>query len=187
MRWKMATVFAMAALCAAAVAASPALAAEGREIDCADTNLKFDAPGFTVDCKDYSQNSISAGEMNAGTRTFTLFAISEQNLTFLHVYSNRVLGGTRLYFTRRGLESEVTDNFTAKFSNWGDEDDIGDYEVKHVTATFEGDEPMECLAFRKENGRRQEGISGKTVGFTCSGEGRDKALSALKHFVGETD
>jgi hypothetical protein len=188
MRWMKVTcsAAAIAALAVGALSASPSWA-EGEKIDCKDTNLTFDAPGFTVSCKDYSDNSISTGELNAATKTFTLFATSEQDLTFLHVFSNRVVGGTRLSFTRRGLESQVEETFPAKFTGWGSEEDHGDYEVKHVTAAFKGDDPMECLAFRKESGRRLEGITGMIVGFTCSGEGRDRALNAMKLFLREGD
>jgi hypothetical protein len=177
-------------LLAVAVATScigVALADEGTKVDCKETDLAFDAPGFTTDCKDYSRSSISVGEMNAATRSYTLFAMSEADLTFLHIYSTRVLGGTRLYFDRRSLESEIEDHFSAKFSAWSDAEDIGDYEVKKVDASFKSGDPMECVAFRKLGGRRQEGVSGMTVGFACSGTGRDHAVDTLKRFAGETD
>lgn len=162
-----------------------ASAEEGVAVDCKDTDLKFEAPGFKVDCKDYSRSSISVGEMNAATRAYTLFAMSEAELTFMHVFSNHVLGGTRLYFDKRSLQAEIEDHFSAKFSEWADADEIGDYEVKRVNVAFKSGDPMECVAFRQYGARRQEGVSGMTVGFACSAGGRDKAVEALKRFAGE--
>ena len=164
-----------------------AQAEEGKKVECSDTNLQFDAPGFTVKCKDYSQASLSVGEVNAATKTYSLFAVSETDLTFLNVFSNHVLGGTRLYYDRRSLESDLEDHFHAKFSDWASEDDAGGYEVKRVTVALKNDEPMECVAFRKLGARRQQGVSGMTVGFACSGNGRQHAVDAMKRFVGETD
>ena len=184
MRWMQNTILATALL--AVLSAGAARAEEGVKVDCKETNLTFDAPGFDVDCKDFSRSSVSVGEANAATKTYTLFAMSEADLTFLHVFSNRVLGGTGFYFTKRSLEAEIEDNFTAKFSDWGSEDDVGDYEVKHVTAAFKNDDPVECFAFRKLGSRRQVGFAGMTVGFACSAGGRDHALDALKRFAGET-
>jgi hypothetical protein len=184
MHWIRGLTLAAAAL--AALTMNAVAAEDGVEIDCQDTNLAFEAPGFTVNCKDYSRNSVSGEELNAGMRTYTLFAVSEADLTFLHVYSNRILGGTRIYFTKRSLESQIEDAFTAKFTDWGDEDDLGDFEVKHVTAAFKNDDPVECLAFRKMGARRHEGVAGMTVGFACSASGRDHAFTALKRFAGES-
>lgn len=184
MRWMRGVI--LAAASAAAVSVGAAAQAEGVEVDCKETDFEFEAPGFTVNCKDYSRNSVSGEELSAGMKTYTLFAISEADLTFLHVFSNYVIGGTRIYLLRRSLETEIEDSFTAKFTNWGAEDDIGDYEVKHVTAAFENDEPVECLAFRKLGARRHEGVSGMKVGFACSASGRDHALNALKRLAGET-
>lgn len=158
--------------------------AEGVEVDCKETDLEFEASGFEVKCKDYSQSTIALSEMSAATRSYTLFALSDAELTFLHVFSNYVRGGTRIYMHRRSIETEIEDHFEAKFSDWASEDDVGDYEVKRVTAAFKNDDPMECFAFRKLGARRGEGVSGMTVGFTCSASGREQAMTALKNFAG---
>jgi hypothetical protein len=163
--------------------AASAGAGDGEAVDCKETNLQFEAPGFTVRCSDYSRASINVGELNAATKTYVLFAASEADITFLQAYTKRVLGGTRIYIKQRSLESELQDSFSFKFSDWGDEADIGDFEVKHVSVTFESGEPEECLAFRKLGARRYEGVAGLTAGFTCSGSGRDHALDTLKSFV----
>jgi len=164
-----------------------ARADEGREIDCKKTNLHFEVSGFTTHCKDYSDNSINVGELNAASQFYGMFAISEADITFVQAYSKAVLGGTRIYINRRSMESELGGTFSSKFSDWGDEADIGDFEVKHMTVTSNSGEPADCIGFLKLGARRYEGVSGLTAGYACSGGGRDKALDAVKHFVGERD
>jgi len=158
---------------------------EGREIDCKDADLAFEAPGFMTSCKDYSRNSINVGELNAASEFYGMFAISEAEITFIQAYSKAALGGTRIYIRRRSLESELEQTFSSKFSGWGDEDDIGDFEVKHVTVTSDSGEPADCIGFLKLGARRYEGVSGLTAGFACSGSGREKALDAVKRFVSQ--
>lgn len=167
----------------AVLSAGAAVADDGTEIDCKKTNLSFEAPGYTVKCTDYSRSSISLSELNAASQTYVLFALSEADVTFIQAYSKRVLGGTRIYIHRRSLESELENSFSFKFSDWGDEANVGDFEVKHVTVTFESGEPSECVAFRKYGARRYEGVAGLTAGFACSANGRDHAVQALQHFA----
>lgn len=183
MRWMRAMIPAAAALMV--VATGSARAEEELEVDCKKTDLRFEAPGFTVKCTDYSRSSVSVGELNAATQTYSLFAMSEADITFLQVYSKHILGGTRLYIQTRSLQSEIEASFSSKFTDWGDEADVDDYEVKHVNVTFNSGEPSECVAFRKLGPKRHDGVSGLTAGFACSGNGRDHAFDALKHFVSQ--
>jgi hypothetical protein len=176
-----------AALALLVLSGGAARADEGREIDCKKTNLHFEAPGFTAHCKDYSDNSINVGELNAASQFYGLFAMSEADITFIQAYSKAVLGGTRIYINRRSMESELGDTFSSKFSDWGEEEDIGDYEIKHVTVTSNSGEPADCIGFLKLGARRFEGVSGLTAGFACSAGGRDKAREAVKRFVGTQD
>jgi len=162
-----------------------ARADEGRAIDCKDANLEFEAPGFTANCKDYSDNSIDVGELNAASQFYGLFAMSEADLTFIQAYSKAILGGTRRYINKRSMESELGDTFSSSFSDWGDEDDIGDFEIKHVTVTSGSGEPADCIGFLKLGARRYSGVSALTAGFACSGSGRDQALAAVKRFVSQ--
>lgn len=162
-----------------------ARADEGRAIDCKDANLEFEAPGFTANCKDYSDNSIDVGELNAASQVYGMFAVSEADLTYIQAYSKAVLGGTRIYIYRRSLEAELEESFASRFSGWGDEEDIGDFQVKHVTVTAESGEPTDCIGFLKLGARRYEGVSGLKAGFACSGSGRDKALDTVKLFVSQ--
>jgi len=160
-----------------------AQADEGKTVDCSEITLKFDAPGYKVTCKDESDSSVSVGELNAGIAASTLHAFSATEITFLDAVDEHVLGGTRIYITRRTLQSDIEHFYSGSFSDWGAENDLGGFEVEHVTAKFSGD-PVECLAFRKLGGRRREGVSGLTAGIVCSMQGRDHAMEALKHFSG---
>jgi len=164
-----------------------ARAEEGRQIDCKDANIGFEAPGFTANCKDYSDNSIDVGELNAASQFYGLFAMSEADLTFIQAYSKAVLGGTRIYINRRSMESELGETFSSKFSDWGNEDEIGDFKVKPVTVTSNSGEPADCIGFLKLGARRYEGVASLTAGYACSASGRDKALDAVKRFAGEQD
>ena len=165
--------------------AAGARADDSVAIDCGKTDMKFEAPGYTVTCEDYSQSTVSVGELSAASQTYSLYALSEADITFLQAYSKHVLGGTRLYIHRQSLESELEGSFSRKFSDWSAQDDIGDFEVKYVNVTFESGEPEECVAFRKLGARRYEGVTGLTAGFACSGEGRSNAINALKSFVSQ--
>lgn len=175
----------LAAVALLVLSAGAGRADEGRKVDCKETNLEFASPGFTVECKDFSRNSVSVGTSNAGTRVFSLFAVSEADLTYLQAYSKAILGGTRFYINKRSLESELAESYGQDFSNWGDEDDIGDFEVKHVTVTFKSGEPAECIAFQKLGARRYSGVAGLTAGYACSDSGRDHAFEAVKRFVSQ--
>jgi hypothetical protein len=169
------------------LSAGAAGADEGREIDCKKTNLAFDAPGFETKCKDYSDRSINVGELNAASRFYGMFAMSEADITFIQAYSKAVLGGTRIYINRRSMEAELGDTFSSKFSGWGDEEDIGDFQIKHVTVTSNSGEPADCIGFLKLGARRFEGVAGLTAGYACSAAGRDKAREAVKAFVDGQD
>jgi len=180
MRWGM-----LAPAVALLVVYAGAAGADGVEIDCKKTDLAFDAPGYTVKCEDFSRSTISLSELSAASQTYSLFASSEADITFLQAFSRRVLGGTRIYLQRRSLQAQIEEAFSSTFTEWGDEADIGDFEIKHVNVTFESGEPSECIAFRKLGARRYEGVSGLTAGYACSGNGRDHALDAVKTFVGQ--
>jgi len=158
---------------------------EGREMDCKDTNLAFEAPGFTVNCKDYSDNSIDVGELNAASKVYGMFAYSEADLTYINAFSKAILGGTRLFIYKRSMETELEKSFSSTFSDWGDEEDIGDFEVKHMTVTADSREPQDCIGFLKLGARRHAGVTGLTAGYACSGNGRAAALETVKRFVSQ--
>ena len=163
--------------------AGTALADEAKKVDCSSTDMQFEAPGFTVSCKDYSRSSVSTGETLAASNSYSLFAVSEADLTFLDVFSDHIVGTA--YYTRRSIEADLADYYKGKFSDWATQEDIGDYEIRNVAATFEDDEPMDCIAFRKLGVRRYEGVNGVTIGIACSDSGRSKALDVVKLFISQ--
>lgn len=174
---------AAAALALSAVSA-PAVLADGKEVDCSQTSLKFEAPGFDVKCKDYSRASVSTGQSLAASNSYSLYAYSQKDVTFLDAFSDYIVTAN-VYYTRRSMEADIESNYTAKFSDWKAEEDIGDFEIRKVTATFNDGEPMECIGFRKLGTRRWEGINGLTVGLSCSDDGTAKALETVKLFISQ--
>ncbi len=172
-----------AALAFTALSATAAFA-EGKEVDCSQTALKFDAPGFEVSCKDYSRSAVSTGQSVAASNSYSLYAYSEKDVTFLDAFSDYIVGAT-VYYTRRSMEADLESNYTAKFSDWATEEDVGDYEIRKVTVTFSDGEPMACVGFRKLGMRRWEGINGLTVGLSCSDDGTEKAFETVKIFISQ--
>jgi len=164
---------------------SAARAAEDdHKVDCAETNLKFDAPGYEVTCEDHSERSAGVGELTIGVKIFVLHAMSEKDITFLDVIDDRIVGSTRVFYNKTSLESDIDRYFKGRFTGWADEEEIGGFDVKRFSAVFGNDsEPIACLAFRRLGARRFEGIGGKTVGITCSAQGHEYAVGALKHFT----
>ena len=175
---------ALSALAVSAHAGAPAQADARKTIDCKETSFKFNAPGYKVDCEDASQDSVDVSGGTISVKIHNLHAVSQADATFLDVTNDHILGSTRIFYRKTSLESDITRYFSGDFNGWADEDDVGDFTVKRVTADFkDGNDPMECLAFRQLGARRFEGVSGMTVGLVCSMQGRDKAMAALKHLA----
>jgi hypothetical protein len=174
-----------AALAFCALAAVAAQAEQGKEIDCGETGFSFDAAGYEVDCKDASQDSMDVGGGTISVRIYNLHAWSQADATFLDVIKDNILGSTRIFYRKTSLESDITRYYSGNFNGWTEEEDVGNYTVKRVTADFkDGNDPMQCYAFRQLGARRFEGVSGMTVGLVCSMLGPDKAMEALKHLAG---
>jgi hypothetical protein len=168
--------------------AGGAHAGEGKTIDCKETRFKFEAPGYEVDCKDWSQDSVNVGGETIAVRVFNLHAVSHADGTFLDVVDDHILGSTRVFYHKTSLEGDVDRYYTGNFTGWADEEDVGNFTVKRLTADFkDGGDPLDCVAFRQLGGRRFQGVGGMTVGLACSTDGRDHALAALKHLTGGDD
>jgi hypothetical protein len=156
---------------------------ESKEIPCTDTPFDFTVSGYTTKCQDYSRGSISL-DVSASVRILTLHAVSDAEATFLDVVDDHILGTSRVYYHRRSMESDIGQYYShADFKDWADEDDIGSYQVKRVSVTFGHDDPLECVAFRRQGATRYSGIGGITVGLACSALGRDHAVAAVKHLA----
>ena len=160
-----------------------ARAEEGKEIDCKDTGLGFEAPGFKVTCRDYSDPVASSGGQTFALKRMTLHALSESDGTFLDAIDDRILGTTRVFYHKTSVEGDVGRYFTGDFTQWSDSEDVGSFDVKHFSAKFRGDkEPLDCVAFRRLGGRRYSGVGGMTVGIACSLAGPAHADDAMKRF-----
>ena len=98
---------------------------------------------------------------------------------------DRIIGSTRVFYNKTSMQNDIGRYFKGNFTGWTEEEDIGNFDVMHFSATFGSDkEQVECLAFRRLGARRFEGIGGKTVGIACSAENRAHAMDAVKHFIG---
>jgi len=171
-----------------AFGAATGQANEGKKIECKETSLEFDAPGYQVECKDWSQDSVNVSGGTIAVKIFNLHAVSEADTTFLDVMDDHILGSTRVFYHKTSLEGDVGRYYTGSFTDWADEEDVGDFTVKRFVADFkDGSDRLDCLAFRRLGGRRFEGVSGMTVGLACSASGRDHALAALKHLSAGND
>jgi hypothetical protein len=155
---------------------------DGKEIPCADSPFKFDAPGFTTKCRDHSGGAINL-DVSGAERLMTLHGFSSAEATFIDVIDDRILGTTRVYFNRGTLQSDVSKFYSADFSDWASDPEIGGYEVMRVSVSFDKDDPMDCVAFRKLGARRYSGVGAITVGLACSALGREHAYDALKHLA----
>lgn len=170
------------------LALAPALATaadDSKTVDCSDTALKFEAPGYEVTCKDFSRSSVSVDSMAIGVKIVSLHAVSTGEQTFLDVVDDHILGSSHVFYHRRSMESDITARYDARFADWADEEEEDGFEVKRVTVRFKSDDPVDCLAFRKLGARRYEGVGGVTVGLTCSYGGREQAHETLKKFLAE--
>lgn len=184
-RLALGTTLAVGVLAGGIGAVSPQARAEdeSKEIPCTDTPFDFTVSGYTTKCEDYSQGTISLN-VSASVRILTLHAVSEAEATFLDVVDDHILGTSRVFYHRRSMESDIARYYSkADFKNWTDDEEVGGYEVKRVSVTFGHDDPLDCVAFRRQGGPRYSGISGLTVGLSCSALGREHAVAALKHLA----
>ncbi|HVO01588.1 MAG TPA: hypothetical protein VMT54_05265 [Candidatus Cybelea sp.] len=156
----------------------------GKEVACSDTPFKFDVPGFTTKCKDYSEATMNTVTPSSA-RIMNLNAFSQSEVTFLDVVDNHILGTSRVFYHKRSFESDMAQYYSgASFSDWAVDSAIGGYEVERVSASFDKQQPMQCVAFRKLGTPRYSGVTGLTIGLACSALGRDHAYAALKHLAG---
>jgi len=173
----------LAAACMVAGFGAAAAANDGKSIDCSDTGMTFDAPGYKITCRDYSDPMASWSGQSFALKRMTLYALLESDGTFLRAIDDHILGSTRIYYHKGSVETDVGRYFKGDFTQWSDSEEVGDFDVKHFSAKFEGDkEAVDCVAFRRQGGRRFSGIGGLTVGIACSLLGREKADAAMKQF-----
>jgi len=164
-------------------AAGGAAATEGKTVECSETKLKFEAPGYEVTCKDYTRNSVSVESLSITEKIQSLHAFSKSEQAFLDVIDDHILGSSSVFFHRTSMESDFTRRYDANFTGWAREDEVDGFEINHVNVQFENDDPVECVAFRKLGARRYEGIGGFTLGLSCSYNGSEQSHHVMKQYL----
>jgi len=162
------------ALCAAAQADD-----KGKSVDCSDIAMKFAAPGYNVKCTDYSNNNVSDGYVTTGIKTELLEADSDDQRTYLAAVDQRVLGD---YSMRRySMIDDVRSYFNEQqLDDWTPIDDFDGYQMANYTGHTDRGSPIDCIAFRREVTRRNNGVGRLVVGISCTMRKRDDAIEALK-------
>jgi len=176
---------AMAALSMLALGSlvGPARAGDDKgKIDCADTDLGFAVPGYSVECSDLSDSAVSTDHDLAAERVKKLFAIdSSAGLTFLTAVDITVLGG-RVYMQRVGLFEEIQNHFDqTEITDWQDVDAVAGFDTAQFVGIFRNGPRLDCVGFRRVVNRQYEGIGREVFGIACSSNGHRQASEALQH------
>ena len=151
------------------------------KIDCADTDLGFNAQGYTVTCSDLSQSTVSLDHDLAGAKVKKLFAIDvSAGISFVTAVDMSV-SGVRVYIKRRSLYDEISDNFKIDISDWQGGDRVDGFDAAEFTGRFESGARLDCVGFYREVDRAYEGVGRKVYGLACSSNGHDQAKEMLSH------
>ncbi|HVZ00400.1 MAG TPA: hypothetical protein VHA35_12895 [Dongiaceae bacterium] len=172
-------VFGLAAIAVLALAAAAHAEDKGKSIDCSDIAMRFSAPGYSVKCTDYSNNNVSDGYVTTGVRTEVLEADSDDHRTYLAAVDQRVLGD---YSMRRySMIDDVRSYFNEQhIDDWTPVADFAGFQMANYTSRTDSGAPIDCIAFRREVTRRNQGVGRLVVGISCTLRSRDEALDALK-------
>jgi hypothetical protein len=177
------------AIAAVAVAAGCWFGAAARagdiseDIDCSDTDFKFNVEGYTLKCHEYRNDTMEVSGYMAAHKEYALFAYSDPDQAFIDVIDNRAIGD-RVYLMRRSLESDVEGYFgKLKFTDWS----AAQTSTAFDTSEFDGgpqDLPqMECIGFRRPVEVHDQGFGRIVVGVACSANGRKHAYDLLTHLT----
>jgi hypothetical protein len=151
-------------------------------IDCAETDLAFAVPGYTVKCSDLSKNALNVGESFAAARAHKLMAESNTEGAFLMVMDIRPLGN--IYLKRRSLSADVEDYFSGgAFRDWKADSTRSGFEVETFTGESNGGEALNCIGFRRQGARRYSGLGRLVIGMACTYGDRERVLDALKQLT----
>src|SRR5262249_25646366 len=156
-----------ASLCA--LMAGGARAPEPKEKKSSPTPFFLYAPGHTRTRQEFNKASLNqevfaAGRgmtppplsANAATLPSRIDPASpEPDVPFLAVSDRHILGTSRVYYNRRSLESDIDRYYSdASFTDWALDSGVGGFEVERVSVSFNHEDPMQCLAFRKQGAPR---------------------------------
>lgn len=173
-----------AALVLSAVSAFAAQAEEGRKMDCADTDMKLEAPNFEFSCLDYSDPTALSNAGKLGVEYFK--AVSDKQEQFLGIVDIRAIGN--IYLTRRGFEEDVHSSFpNEELSEWhATGEPVAGFEYAEYVNRRSGSSEEECIAFRRQMTRRnagygESGFGRIVIGIGCTGRARAELIETLKH------
>lgn len=172
-----------AALVLSALAATATHAEEGKKIDCADTDMALKAPDFEITCEDYSDPTAISNSGALGVEY--LKAISDKEEQFLGVVDIRAIGN--IYLQRRGFEEDIRSNFPSEeLSEWhATGQPVAGFEYAEYVNRRSGSSEEECIAFRRQMTRRNQGygesgFSRIVIGIGCTTAERGALVSTLK-------
>lgn len=158
-----------------------ALAKDGKPIDCSDTDMKLDAPGFTSTCTDYSDPSVMSNA--GGARVEALSAKSEEREQYIFVVDMRALGP--IFLKRRGFEEDIRETFSNEsLTGWQTTNEVAGYEIAQYTGQ---DLDEQCIAFRRTLYRRDAGFGRKLLGIGCTTRERGALIETLKQLSAPGD
>jgi hypothetical protein len=158
------------------LAAGPARAdGEGKDVDCDDIAMQFDAPGYSMTCKDFSDPTAKGG----GAKVEQILIRSDDRQQILVAVDMRALGA--IYLKKRGLEADVQDDFSSeKLGGWKQTDAVAGWEFAEYTGEDDGGDIAECIAFRRQMNPRGGGFGRKVIGFGCTSGDRADIVATLK-------
>jgi hypothetical protein len=158
-------------------------AAEGKKVDCADTDLALNAPDFEISCEDYSDPTAISNAGKLGVEY--LEAISEKQEQILGVVDIRAIGS--IYLLRKGLEEDVHRNFPSEeLADWhAGGAPVAGFEFAEYANRRSGSNEEECIAFRRQMTRRNGGAGDSgfgriVIGFGCTTGDRAGLVEILK-------
>jgi hypothetical protein len=172
-----------AALAFSALTAVAAQAEEGTKINCADTDMQLEAQDFEFSCKDFSDPSAVSNAGKLGVEL--LEAISEKQEQYIAVWDIRAIGS--IYLLRKGFEEDVRSNFSSEeLAEWHAGTEVAGFEYAEYVNRRSGSSEEECIAFRRQMTRRNQGygesgFSRIVIGIGCTTRERAVLVESLKH------
>ncbi|GAB2177941.1 hypothetical protein [Dongia sp. agr-C8] len=166
-----------------ALTAVAAQAADGRKMDCADTDMALKAADFEITCEDYSNPTAVSNAGKLGVEY--LKAISQKKEQFIGVVDKRAIGN--IYLLRKGLEEDVRTNFPSEeLAEWhAGAAPVAGFEYAEYVNRRSGSNEEECIAFRRQMTRRNGGYGDAgfgriVIGIGCTTGDRAGLIETLK-------
>lgn len=167
-----------------------AAAAEGKKIDCSDTDMALNVPDFEITCEDYSNNTAISNAGKLGVAYMK--AISQKRDQFFGVVDRRAIGS--IYLLRKGLEEDIHLNFPSEeLADWhASSAPVSGFEYAEYANRRSGSDEEECIAFRRQMTRRgsgggESGFGRIVIGIGCTTGDRAGLVETLKQLEAPGD